>query len=93
MKTHKNNFPNFQQIKTFFQSFFKKPIFVLKKIISLQVIDKNSVFAIRFLTLKSEKFQKSYRKSENFARMRIYMFVAQVFLRTSKADSKFAIKK
>ena len=42
MKTHKNNFPDFQQIKTFFQSFFKKPIFVLKKIISLQVIDKSS---------------------------------------------------
>ena len=46
MKTHKNNFPGLQQIKTFFQSFFKKPIFVLKKIISLQVIEKSSVFAI-----------------------------------------------
>ena len=62
MKAHKNNFPVFQQIKTFFQSFFKKTIFVLKKIISLQVIEKNSVFCYKVLSLKCRKFQKLYKK-------------------------------
>ena len=68
MKTHKNNFPDFQKIKTFFQSFFKKTTFVLKKIISLQVTCKSSEFCYKILMLKSDKFQKKVTKKSLFRR-------------------------
>ena len=78
MKTHKNNFPDFQQIKTFFQSFFKKTTFVLKKIISLQVNVKNSVYYKSCLS-KCEKFQKGTRISvKTLAKMRANLFVPMV---------------
>ena len=62
MKTHKNNFPDFQQTKTFFQSFFQKPIFILKKIISLQLMNKSSVFAIMILVLEDVRSFKNLQE-------------------------------
>ena len=61
MKTHKNNFADFQSIKTFFQSFFKKPIFVLKKIVSLQVNYKSSVLLCNSCLWNLRNFKRNNR--------------------------------
>jgi len=42
--------------------------FVLKKIVSLQLIKKSSVFCYKVLSMKCDKFQKGVRKSDENAR-------------------------
>ena len=86
MKTHKNNFPDFQSIKTFFQSFFKKTIFVLKKIISLQELTKSSVLLYSYLR-NLRNFEYCVRISKNCSQECGLTYSMQwVVLKTSKAD-------
>jgi len=70
--------------------------FVLKKIISLHFRNKSSVFAILFLALKSDKFQKLYRKNNVNAHMnagRIICITGIIRASTSDSKSAFLVEK
>ena len=53
-------------IKTFFSKKLLFSLFVLKNIVSLHPIEKSSGFAIQFLTLEPEKFQKELQEKIRF---------------------------
>jgi len=63
-ETFKIFIPDSQLNKTFFQSFSKKPIFVMKNIISLQVINKNSIL-MKSCLLKIREFQNLQERNLN----------------------------
>jgi len=53
--------------------FFQKTTFVLKKVVSLHLVEKSSGFCYN-LTLKSEKFQVDQEKIISLAVLRVILF-------------------
>ena len=84
----KNKTHHYQHLMKKIKFFFQVLHFVLKKIISLHPSFKSSV--LLHSCLWNLRSFKRYNKSINPAEMRIYLLLYQVFLRTSKAESKSA---
>jgi len=85
-ETFKIFIPDFQLNKTFFQSFFQKPIFVMKKIISSQLECKSSIFAMILLYGASTP-SKSYSRNNTLAVMRVCIIGRTGSRRPHKEDS------